>query len=318
MSPILLGTPEPHSDEWHDLRANGIGASEIAVILGLNPWSSPFALWHAKAGNVEPDRAGNASTYWGWLHEPTIADEWARLHPWADVQRCGSYARHDDPWMTASPDRLVVDGETTVAVLEVKTARAADDWGPDGSDEIPVYYRAQVVQQMHVMEVPVGYVAALIGGSDFRCYTIDYDPDEAQVLVDAGRAFWQSIADGVPPPIDGSESTGATIRRLHPDVDDADAIVPAELADEYRAAVADAKAADAVKASATNRLLAALGSARVAIDPDGRKVATRSVSVPKRFDRDGLRREYPDIEAKFTVAGEPVVRLTPARGGASA
>ena len=313
MSPILLGTPEPHSDEWHAMRANGIGASEIAAVLGLNPWLSPFTLWHVKAGTVEPDRAGNAATYWGTIHEPAICAEWARLNPWADVQWCGTYARADEPWMTASPDRLVVDDETTVAVLEAKTARSADGWGPDGSDEIPVHYRCQVMQQMHVMEVPVAYVAVLIGGSDFRTYTIDYDPAEAAMLADAGRAFWQSVQDGTPPPLDGSDSTSVTVRRLHPDVEDTEEVIDDDLAAEYLSAVAAAKESDAAKAAATNRMLDAIGSARVAVDSTGRKVATRSVSTPKRFDRDAFRREYPDLEAKFTVVGEPAVRLTPSR-----
>lgn len=310
MSPILLGAPPTHSDDWHAMRASGIGASEIAAVLGLNPWQSAFTLWHRKAG-MDADHVDNAATHWGGRLEAVVCDEWGQLNPWADLQPGAVYARHDEPWMRAIPDRLVVDGETTVAVLEAKTARFADGWGPDGSDEVPVYYRAQVVQQMHVMEVPVGYVAVLIGGSDFRTYTIDYDPAEAAVLVDAGRAFWQSVLDGVPPDVDGSTSTGETVRRLHPDVDDVDAMIPADLADEYRRAVAAARAADAAKDAAANRLLAAMGSARVAVDPDGVKVATRSVSTPKRFDRKAFAREYPDLDRKFTVTGDPSVRLTP-------
>lgn len=313
MSPILLGSAVPQSEEWHALRHDGIGASEIAAVLGLSPWLSPFTLWHVKAGTVEPDYSGNAATHWGTLHEPTIAAEWAREHPWADVQQSATYARHDDPWMLANPDREIVDGAELVGVLEIKTARSADGWGPDGSDEIPVAYRCQVMQQMHVMEVPVAHVAVLIGGSDFRCYTVDYDEAEARLLADTGRAFWQSIADGTPPDIDASASTATTVRRLHPDVDDTECPVPADLAADYRAAVAAAREADAAKEHATSRLLDAMGSARVAVDPDGVKVATRSVSTPQRFDRAALRKEHPDLEKKYTVAGQPAVRLTPSR-----
>jgi len=313
VTPVLIGNHRPGSKRWHAARAKGIGASEIAAVLGLHPWQSPFSLHHRKAGSFADEFADSPAIHWGHRHEALIADEWAVLNPWATVKRCGTYARHDDPWMTASPDRLVVDDETTVAVVEIKTARTADEWGPDGSDEIPVHYRCQVMQQMHVMEVPVAYVAVLIGGSDFRTYTIDYDPAEAAMLADAGRAFWQSVQDGTPPPLDGSDSTSVTVRRLHPDVEDTEEVIDDDLAAEYLSAVAAAKESDAAKAAATNRMLDAIGSARVAVDSTGRKVATRSVSTPKRFDRDAFRREYPDLESKFTVVGEPAVRLTPSR-----
>lgn len=311
MTAILVGEHPPHSPEWHALRHTGIGASEIATVLGLNPWQSPFSLWHIKAGNVDPDLEGNAATHWGTIHEPAICDEWARLNPWAEVRVCGTYRHPDEPWMLANPDRLVHDGDDLVGVLEAKTARYADGWGPDGSDEIPVHYRAQVMQQMHVMGVPVAYVAVLIGGSDFRSYTVDYDPGDAAHVVEAGRAFWQSIADGVPPDIDASEATGQTVRRLHPDVEDVDVLVDTDLADGYLTAVAAVKDAERVRDGYVNRLLDAIGDGRVAVTADGVKVATRSVSIPKRFDRKAFAAAHPDLEQQYTVAGEPVVRLTP-------
>ena len=56
MSPIVLPTPQS-SDEWHAMRANGIGASEIAAVLGLHPWTCvtrcACGAWrHYTAGDV--------------------------------------------------------------------------------------------------------------------------------------------------------------------------------------------------------------------------------------------------------------------------
>lgn len=317
MAPILLGKARPHSKRWHKMRAQGIGASEIAAVLGLSPWQSPFSLWHAKAGTVTRDDIDSPAIHWGHRHEALIADEWAIRNPWADVKRCGSYARHDDPWMTANPDRLVYDCGDLAAVLEIKNTRYADGWGPAESDEVPVQYRLQVMQQMHVMEVPIAYVAVLIGGSDFRQYTVDYDPAEARMLADAGRAFWQSVRDSAPPPIDASDATTDTLKRLHPDVEDVEVAVDFNLASQYRAALVAAQDADREKAEATNRLLDLIGSGRVAVDPAGVRVATRSVSNPSRFDRAAFKRDHPDLEAQYTVTGSPSVRLTPNMKGAS-
>jgi len=316
VTPVLIGNHRPGSKRWHAARAKGIGASEIAAVLGLHPWQSPFSLHHRKAGSFADEFADSPAIHWGHRHEALIADEWAVLNPWATVKRCGTYARHDDPWMTANPDRLVYDSEADdrdelQAVLEIKNTRHADGWGPDGSDEIPVHYRCQVMQQMHVMEVPVAYVAVLIGGSDYRSYTIDYDPAEAAMLARAGRAFWRDVQAGIAPPIDASQATTDTLKRLHPDVEDTEVMVDADLAADYRAALLAAQEADRTKQAATNRLLDAIGPGRVAVDPAGVRLATRSVSTPSRFDRAALKRDHPDLESQYTVAGQPAARLTP-------
>lgn len=314
MSPTPLPRHRAGSKAWHRARRNGIGASEIAAVLGLSPWVSPFTLHHIKTGAVDPDYADNPATYWGRRKEALIVAEWARRNRWATVKRTGSWAAAAEPWMTAAPDRnLYRDGqlEHLDSVLEAKTARYADGWGPDGSDEIPVHYRCQVMQQMHVMETPVAHVAVLIGSADFRTYEVAYDPAEALLLVDAGRAFWQAVHDRTPPPVDAADSTTQTLKRLHPDVDDTEITLPARLVADYRIALQTAQAAEQQKNAYTNEVLDLLGRARIALAPDGSKVATRSVSTPSRFDRAAFRKEFPDLEARFTVTGQPAVRLSP-------
>ena len=32
-------------NEWLEHRKSGIGSSEVATILGLNPWETPYQLW---------------------------------------------------------------------------------------------------------------------------------------------------------------------------------------------------------------------------------------------------------------------------------
>ena len=48
--PTVLGWFEPGTSDWHAARANGIGGSEIAAVLGLSPYESRFSLWHRKKG----------------------------------------------------------------------------------------------------------------------------------------------------------------------------------------------------------------------------------------------------------------------------
>lgn len=41
-------------DQWLENRKSGIGSSEIATIVGLNPYETPYQLWLRKTGQVPP------------------------------------------------------------------------------------------------------------------------------------------------------------------------------------------------------------------------------------------------------------------------
>ena len=40
--------------EWLEYRKDGIGSSEVATILGLNPGETPYQLWRRKKGLDAP------------------------------------------------------------------------------------------------------------------------------------------------------------------------------------------------------------------------------------------------------------------------
>lgn len=283
LPPELTGPEHP---EWFAARRSGITASEIAAVLGISPWESPFSLWHRKAGTVG-DQVGNDEMRWGSRVEAAIADEWAAQHLDYAVRPAGLYASAERPWQLATPDRILHVFDELVlevhpepyAVLEAKNSASYDEWGDEGSDVIPVHYRAQVLWQCDVLGVEVGYVAAVIGGRPPRTFVIRLDEaaDEIALMRGAAERFLADVAAGRAPGIDEHTATLAALKELHPDLDGTDAEVPADVADAYRAACAAAKAADAAKKLAENHLRDAMGRSRRALDPLGARVATRSI-----------------------------------------
>lgn len=265
----LIGTHTANTDPWHRLRATGIGGSDIAAILGLSPWQSRFSLWHQKNGLVSGAPI-NKEMLWGHRHEDTIARWYRDTHPDVRVSRTGTWRNHERPWQLANPDRLI----TGKRVLEIKTDRSGDGWGRSGTDEIPVYYRAQVLWYLDCLGWETADVAVLIGLSDARVFTVRWTESEARVMRDAAEKFWTSLKDGVPPPLDGSDATYRTVRVLHPDVDDVEVEIPAGLRDRYRSALASEKAAAATKLCTAAELLDYMGTARRAVC-DGESVAVR-------------------------------------------
>lgn len=313
MAATVLGTFRPGSDRWHAARAGGLGGSEIAAVVGLSPWDSPWSLWQRKAGHIGP-APENDEMRWGTLLEPVIVEEFCRRHR-DDLSLTDSgvtFAHPDREWQVANPDALFAtrqmcgscDGGLPVGcgcpteptcVLEVKTARYDDEWGPDGSDVIPVGYRCQVLWYLDVLGLPTAHVAVLIAGSDYREYVIEYDPAEAAFLRDAGRAFLDSVAAGIEPDVDSHGATYRALRELHPDIDDVATVhLRPGTARGYRAAVRAYRAAEARKALHTARVLRAMGSARRA-ECNGQPIASRVAvgsNMPHLRPARGLLKEH--------------------------
>src|SRR5258706_13059396 len=95
---------------WHAARRKGITASEIPVLMGLSPWSSPYALYHRKTGDL-PEQEDTTALSLGRYLEQWVADAFAGRHPEFGVGGDGRtlVARLDRPWQLATPDRVVYD-----------------------------------------------------------------------------------------------------------------------------------------------------------------------------------------------------------------
>lgn len=306
MTPVLLCPPGADQDVWLKARRAGIGASEIAVVLGISPYDSPFSLYWKKVNGWEtPD---NPDMEAGRRMEAGICD-WAAdvIDPLQNlvVRPAGLYCSVERPWQRATPDRLVylrcgtcdgagrteslrdcpdclddgtenlTGGSKVAAVLETKHPFDWDDFGPDGSDEIPVYFRTQLLQQMDVLDVGEGYLAAY-ARHELRVYHLHRDDKDIAVMRAAGARFWQRVQAGDIPDVDEHHATAETLQRLHPTVQDVDVQVPLELAEGYRRARALKARTAAVVDRYEARIREAIGDGHRAMY--GKKlVASRSV-----------------------------------------
>jgi putative phage-type endonuclease len=341
---VLPGTAS--EAEWLEARRQGITASEIAIVMGLSPYSSPYALYWRKRGDL-PAEEDKAVFERGHVLEPYIAEKFGQRHDEFHVDGDGRslYAHPDRPWQLATPDRLAYDGSgwrlhaggheslrTPIAVLECKTDAGEDDWGDEGTDEIPVHYRCQVLWQMDVMGVTTGYVACLLMRQwKIRVYEIGHGPGSCQtddgsrppcqacedlyVMRREAARFRSRLTLGDPPDVDWRPATGQALRRLHPSVVDKDIPIGPALRIQYQAAIRRYDAAKQRKALLSNRVLEAIGDGRRAVDErTGEHIATRSASEPKRINGAQLRAEYPAAAAACTHGPEhPEIKLTPAK-----
>lgn len=328
----------PSNPAWHELRRAGVSASEIAAVLGLSPWDSPFSLYWQKVNGWEtPDNEYMSN---GRRVEPVVADWWMDTqdpHENLSGDRAGLYAHPDRPWQLATPDRLIYTGcpgcdgigleswdigacdhcrgagrtGRPITVLECKWTGSWDGWGDPGTDDIPVYYRAQLLWQIDVLGLDEGHLA-MLGPGGFRAYgPVRRDERDLVVMRGAARRFLDRVAAGDPPDVDEHSATLATVKRLHPDLVDAEAEISPDTAAGYRRARALKQAAERLCTRFEVRLRAEMGANRVAVH-DGRKVATRSIYDTTRLDAARLRAEQPEVAAAYATTST-TDRLTPAR-----
>ena len=323
MTAVLIETAT--EAEWLAARRKGVTASEIACVMGIAPaeWDSPYSLYHRKLGNLPPKEDSDAMER-GRILEPYIADRFQASHPdlYVTGDGRGLWRHGERPWQLATPDRLVHDrypvSYDPLAVLEAKTdAGGDDDWGDEGTDQIPVHYRCQVLWQMDVLGVARAYVPMLPMRSwKLRVYELELDDQaraDLRLMRSEARDFLACIERRIEPDVDWRPQTTAALKHLNPGIEQRDVTVRRQLAVSYRAAVRRAAEAGQRKELMTNRMLAAIGTGRRAIEADtGELVATRSVYPNRRIDTKTLRAGYPGAAAACTVT-KNVTKLLPAK-----
>lgn len=160
-------------EAWLKHRREGLGGSDMATILGLNKYKTPYELWLEKTGREQPvDISDKWAVVKGNALEKELRNRFRSLHPeWECYDGSGkSLVSNPHPCMHASLDGILHDEARGHGVLEIKTAnahRGATDWhDTDGNLKIPVYYMAQVTHYLAVTGWTWGVVYADIGEAE--------------------------------------------------------------------------------------------------------------------------------------------------------
>ncbi|PQA78012.1 YqaJ viral recombinase family protein [Rhodoferax sp. TS-BS-61-7] len=214
----LVKTNDLSREDWLSVRRNGIGSSDAAAAVGLNPYKSQLALWMEKTGRDDlfaPIDVNDESTpvYWGTLLEPIVAASYVK-RTGNRVRKVNAVLQHPDHgWMLANLDREVV-GVPEVQILECKTAgvQGARLW----KDGVPEYVVLQVQHQLAVTGKRAADVAVLIGGQELQIHRIKRDDLLIERLIQLEEVFWGYVQSDVAPPVDGSDSADQALRRLYP------------------------------------------------------------------------------------------------------
>ena len=180
---------------WHDMRANGIGASEVAAILGISPYTTAHQLWLEKTKKVErKDISHLPHVAKGILGEQICRDLYER-------QTLRSYTPKNwaglSPWHRASDDGWNIDTNT---ILEIK-CQSALNHEMTKAGTVPEYYACQVQWQLYVSKAEKCYfISFRIENEEMAIVEVLPDPEEQKKILEAVDYFWlTNVLKDIPP-----------------------------------------------------------------------------------------------------------------------
>lgn len=155
---------EQGSKEWLEWRKQGIGASEVAALVGASPWSTPYQVWLDKTRRKAAFE-GNAATIRGQELESKARSRY-ELETLEDMPP-GIATHPKYEICRASLDGIRADKKL---ILEIKCMGAANH-ALAMSGVIPEYYIPQIQFQLAVT------------GADM-CHFFAFGPDESSQLIE--------------------------------------------------------------------------------------------------------------------------------------
>lgn len=331
-------------------RRQGIGASEVGAVLGLDRYKSPLDVWLEKTGRRAPDWSPSSqAAKMGNLLEPIVAQlAEEQYHATYDIFGAEGgrieFATSDtcvggESWMLATPDRIVTLHENfaghrtpTSWLLECKTKswNTFKQFGAPGSDQIPDTILLQCLWQMAVTGYTRCDVAVLVDGREFHMYQAPHDAKLIDDVVERVGSWWNAyVLHDVEPPV----SRGSDVNYLREKFGEvtADLMRPTEQVEKATELLAtireQRKQVEEEEEMAKARVMSLLGNYKGVHTTHG-KVSWSATAGRKTTDWKAIaenlaqyanRHEanlYDNIVASFTSVGAPsrTFRFTPAKG----
>ena len=204
-----LGLPR---EEWLAYRKQGIGGSDAAAVVGLNPYSSPMKVYYDKTNAMVTSDVDNEAMRQGRDLEEYVAKRFTEETGWKVRRANAIYYDEKRPYMIADVDRLLVGGH---AGLECKTVSPYSESKWDNG-AIPVHYQLQCYHYMSVFDLQEWYIAALIFGRKFMIRKLVWNDSVIDTLRKMEEHFWLNhVQKHIMPEPDGSSVSDQLIAGMH-------------------------------------------------------------------------------------------------------
>jgi len=220
----LIDKREISEEQWKEFRRAGIGGSDAAAILGLNPYASPLSVYYDKVNGNYQEKSLPMEI--GIILEPFLRQQfqnWMEYKEGHDIQVQETpfmLASDEHPFMIANLDGQFEHPELGTCGLELKTTGEFNR--PAWEDKkVPDNCYIQVQHYMAVTGLKQFYVAVLVGNKLFHCTLVNRDEEVIDVIKEHLYNFWQNhILKEIPPGPSGLGCDANILTQLYPNSED--------------------------------------------------------------------------------------------------
>ena len=307
---IVHETKDMSKEQWLEARKCGIGGSDVASILGLNPYKSSVSVYIEKVDYIhgvsmsdkningcKKDSSNEEVNYrmeLGNKLEDFVANEFS-LKTGLKVRNVNGILKNDKyPFAIANIDRAVV-GEKAFLECKVTNSYSKKVWQMG----VPIHYQIQVNHYMAVTGATHCYVAALIGNEELIIHRIDRDEEIIDEIMKLEAMFWDKcILGGEIPAPDGSLDYSIVLQGLYKDSKDEELILfeQEKLLDRYDEITAIYKEIEVERKKIEQYIQVQMKEYEVGFIGD-RRITWKKQSR-NTIDTKKLKKEYPEIAAE--------------------
>ena len=287
----------PITEKQRELRRKHLGSSDMAAILGVDPWRNAYDVWLEKTGKTE-DLKENPAMEAGTMFEDGVLK-------WAE-KKLGKLTRNQYRTAQGFPVASNVDAivDQNGEPVEGKTAGLfgplSEKWGDDGTDIVPDRTIVQCHVHMLCVNKEICHLPAFLGGRGFNMFRIEHDQEIMDIIRDKSIEFWTYHVEKDCPPPDIMPSLAMAKRMKREPAK----TVPIEtiIVQNWLNSKESLKSAKSIKESAEAEMLAALGDAEGGQCDLG--LITYLLQSRATVSAKKLEVAYPDIYKEFVNISE--------------
>ena len=190
-----------------NIKAHGIGGSDIAAIRGLNDYVTPFQIWQQKTDKVEKREISERQLI-GIKIEPFILQMGVeKINQEGGLVRL-THERLNKEMFTkeigivAVPDAFArLDYEEVIISLKNTQQRI------ESVDDIPVYWIEQINWELGICGLKTGIIFYLKSGSSIGSMQWTFQEDLFEEQLESARNFWHNhvLTDTPPEPVNAED-----------------------------------------------------------------------------------------------------------------
>jgi putative phage-type endonuclease len=281
-------------------RKKGIGASDVAAIIGVSKYKGPLDLYIEKTSeNVLFDEKENIPAELGNELEPYILRKYSE-RTGRETHIVPTVYHPVFPYMFVNPDGI----DNFNCLVECKSVddRNVHLWGEPGTADIPYPYLLQVAYGCAILNAPCAYVVALFGKRRVEIFKYERHETLESNILKLVQRFWEDhVLKRMPPKALSDKETIRCMNNVK-SKSSTSKEMDAQTCAAYEDMLTLMNERDQIEERIESKkafLCSFLNDTEELVDLSGKTVVSYKTIDSSRFDMDSFKKDHPKIYEEF-------------------